>query len=380
MPSPAALALAQDLIRRPSITPTDAGALDVLGAALERLGFSLRRMQFGAVDNLFAVRGSGGPHLCFAGHTDVVPPGDGAAWSVDPFAGVVREGKLYGRGAADMKGAIACFVAALEGFSPRAGTISLLITGDEEGPALDGTAKALAALQADGVRFDHCLIGEPTSEAQIGDVVKVGRRGSYNAVIEAEGRQGHAAYPQLALNPLPPLLDLLNLLRSHALDEGAPGFEASNLQITSIDVANPAQNVIPARASAKFNVRFNTHHTGESVGAWIESLRLQAASAHPQARLRVTGRATGEAFYSTPGPFAEIVCAAAGEIAGAAPRVTTSGGTSDARFLHKACPVAELGLLNQTAHKVDEAVPLADLEALQRIYRRVLELYFDRFG
>lgn len=370
--------LAQALIRCASVTPEDAGALGVLEEALKPLGFVCRRMKFGEVDNLFATRGSGAPHLMFAGHTDVVPVGDAASWSVDPFAATIREGALVGRGACDMKGAIAAFVAALPPAQQR-GTISLLITGDEEGPAIHGTKPVLEALAQEGVRFDHCLVGEPTSDQSFGDIIKNGRRGSLNAVVRVDGVQGHVAYPEKTLNPVPILMDLLDALRAKTLDNGAPGFDPSNLEVTTIDVGNPAHNVIAAHAAAKFNIRFNSNHTGESLLAWIESERAAIAGKHPRARISIEARATGEAFYSPPGAFTDLLLAAVESVTGRKPALSTSGGTSDARFIHAYCPVAEFGVLNDMAHKVDEFTMVDDLRALAAIYAKVIEDYFAKF-
>jgi succinyl-diaminopimelate desuccinylase len=372
--------LAQALIRCASVTPADAGALDVLEAVLKPLGFACRRMTFGAVGNLYAKRGQGRPHLCFAGHTDVVPPGDATSWRADPFAARIVEDKLIGRGAADMKGAIAAFAAALGATpQPPKGAISLLITGDEEGPAVDGTKRVLDTLTAEGEHFDHCLVGEPTSGARLADTVKTGRRGSYNAVIIVEGKQGHVAYPELALNPVNVLLDLVADLRAWRLDEGAQGFDPSHLEVTSIDVGDGPHNMIPAQARAKFNIRFNANHTGASLRAALEERRAAAAARAPGARITLEGRATGEAFYSTPGAFAALVLDAAEALTGRRPALSTSGGTSDARFIQALCPVVELGLSNDTAHKVDEFVPVEDVRTLARIYAKIIEDYFARF-
>lgn len=373
------LPLAQALIRCRSVTPTDDGALDVLGSALADLGFTLHRMRFGEVDNLYARWGDGGRNFCFAGHTDVVPVGDMAAWSVPPFDANVQDGWLIGRGAADMKAAIAAFAAAagdcIRDGAAR-GSISFLITGDEEGPAIDGTRRALDALVARGERIDHCLVGEPTSVDWVGDVVKNGRRGSLNGVVTATGRQGHVAYPHLAANPVSALLDLLQALRARVLDDGAQGFDPSNLEVTSVDVGNAAHNVIPARAQAKFNIRFNTHHSGSALLDWIEAQRAQIAAAHPNVTIAIEARATGEPFYTAPGELTDILRAAVRNATGRDATLSTSGGTSDARFIKDVCPVAELGLQNATAHMVDERVRVDDVHQLADIYRRVLDAYF----
>jgi succinyl-diaminopimelate desuccinylase len=378
------LPLAQALMRRRSVTPVDDDVLAVLSDALERLGFRVKRYRFGAVDNLYARRGETGPNFCFAGHLDVVPPGDVSAWASDPFAAEVRDGKLYGRGAADMKAAIAAMVASVAQFDEMAGdkpgSISFLITLDEEGPAIDGTTKLLDAITADGERIDHCIVGEPTSVTDLADTVKNGRRGSLNAVITVTGKQGHVAYPKLAVNPVNALLDMIHHLRRRILDSGAPGFDASNLEITSIDVGNVAHNVIPAQAAAKFNVRFNTHHTGAQLLEWIEECRQRTLRSAPGADIRVEARATGEPFYTTPGPFTDLIAAAARETLGRAPELSTSGGTSDARFIKDFCPVAELGLQNATAHMIDEHVRVDDVRDLAKLYAAILTRYFAPAG
>lgn len=371
------LPLAQALIRCASITPIDAGAMGVAGAALEKLGFRVKRYRFGAVENLYARLGDAAPNFCFAGHLDVVPPGDG--WSVDPFAADVRDGMLIGRGAADMKGAIAAMIAGVETHlaaqgRPR-GSISFLITGDEEGPAQDGTKPLLAAIAREGETLDHCLVGEPTSEERVGDVIKNGRRGSFNVVITMEGRQGHVAYPKRAINPVTPLLETLHALKTRKLDDGAPGFDPSNLEVTTIDVGNPAHNVIAARATAKLNIRFNTHHSGDALMAWIEET-ARAAAARVGARVSFSISSRSEPFYTEPGAFTDLIAAAARETLGVAPALATTGGTSDARFIKDYCPVAELGPRNATAHMVDEQIAVEDLRALARCYADVLRRYF----
>jgi succinyl-diaminopimelate desuccinylase len=372
--------LARELVRCPSVTPADAGALDVLGGELKRLGFRVRRFRFEEVDNLYARLGEAAPNLCFAGHTDVTPAGDADAWSADPFGGDIRDGFLWGRGAVDMKGAIAAMVAAVEAHlsaygAPR-GSISFLITGDEEGPAINGARALLPAIAAEGEKLDHCLIGEPTSGAALADTVKNGRRGSLNARIFARGVQGHVAYPEKAKNPLPALMDLLQKLRARRLDDGAPGFQPSNLEVTSIDAGNPAHNVIPAAAEARLNIRFNTAQSGAALHRWIDTQVARAAEASGvafEARIAVTG----EAFLTPPSDFTDLIVAAAAEITGRAAALSTTGGTSDARFIKDYCPVAELGLRNATAHKVDECAAVEDIRALARIYAAVLRRYFN---
>jgi len=360
--------LAQALIRHASVTPADDGAQALLAGWLTQLGFRVTHLPFGTTPNLYAEIGAGAPHLCFAGHTDVVPPGDD--WTAPPFAGDIHDGVVIGRGAVDMKGAIAAFVAAtamhLVDNAPR-GTISLLITGDEEGPALDGTVRVLSWLEEHGKRPDFCLVGEPTNPVRLGEVVKIGRRGSMNASIIVHGRQGHAAYPQRADNPNHRLVRILATLAAETLDEGTEWFEPSSLQITSIDVGNAATNVIPARASARLNIRFNDHHTGASLTEWLRA-RIAAEAVHFELDVAVSG----EAFLTQPGPAVERLCAAIASVTGIEPRLDTGGGTSDARFITRLCPVAEFGLVGATMHQSDERVPVAELRDLAAIYRAVL--------
>ncbi len=359
------LPLAQALLRCPSVTPLDAGAQDLLAAELTGLGFSVTRLKFGAIENLFAERGTKGAHLCFAGHTDVVPPG-GAAWRHEPFGGNVDGDVLYGRGACDMKGAIAAFVAAAAE-ADETQKLSLLITGDEEGEALDGTVKVLGWMQEHGKIPDFCIVGEPTCKVKLGDVVKIGRRGSLNAVITVHGRQGHAAYPHLADNPVHKLLPALAAMAAHKLDAGTKWFEPSSLQVTSVDVGNPAHNVIPAQATAKLNIRFNDVHNEASLSDWLtETLALYA----PLADLKI--HCSGEAFLTVPGPQVDRLTAAILSATGMTPKLDTGGGTSDARFIARFCPVAEFGLVGSTMHQADEAVPVAALRQLAEIYRGII--------
>jgi succinyl-diaminopimelate desuccinylase len=376
------VALAQDLIRCPSVTPLEAGALDLLEDVLGGLGFTCHRLVFeeegsAPVDNLYARLGSEAPNFCFAGHSDVVPLGDLAAWSVDPFAAEIRGAHLIGRGAVDMKGAIAAFIAGLARFLQAKdggfkGSISLLITGDEEDVAINGTRKVLAWLADRGEKLDLCLVGEPTSDQHLGDTVKIGRRGSMNGRLQVRGIQGHTAYPQLADNPLHHLVRMLSPLIDEPLDEGTEHFPPSNLQITSIDVGNKTTNVIPAMGSAAFNCRFNNLYSSAEIERWVrERLDREGAS------YDLTFQVSGEAFLSPPGLLSDLVSAAVTRVTGRQPALSTTGGTSDARFIKDHCPVAELGLLNATAHKVDEAVSLADLRTLTDIYREVLTSYFS---
>ncbi|MFO1118625.1 MAG: succinyl-diaminopimelate desuccinylase [Rhodospirillales bacterium] len=379
--SPDPLDLARALIRCPSVTPEDAGALSVLEAALLPLGFACERMRFeeagtAPVDNLWVRLGDGEPGFCFAGHTDVVPPGDRALWNVDPFGGVVRDGRLWGRGAADMKAAIACFVAAAGRFLRSGGlngggSISLLITGDEEGPAVNGTKKMLARLAERGERLGVCLVGEPTNPEILGEMIKIGRRGSLNAWITVHGVQGHSAYPHLADNPISRLIQLLARLDTEPLDAGSAHFPPSSLVITSVDVGNPATNVIPACATARLNVRFNDLHTGEDICRRLAERRAAAGDG-----IDVRFEISGESFLYPPGSLSRGVAAAVRTVTGREPVFSTTGGTSDARFIKDFCPVCEFGMAGATAHKVDENVALADIEALTRIYEAVLRGYF----
>jgi len=361
--------LAQALIRCRSVTPADAGAQDVLAVALEHLGFRVERLRYGAIENLFARLGDGGPHLCFAGHTDVVPAGaDG--WQHDPFGGAIDGGVLHGRGACDMKGAIAAFVAGVAAHlrtGALAGSISLLITGDEEGVATDGTVRVLDWMEANEQIPDFCLVGEPTCPARLGDVIKIGRRGSLNARIAIHGVQGHVAYPQRADNPAHRLVRALAALTAAPLDAGSAWFEPSSLQITSIDIGNTATNVIPATASAALNIRFNDRHTGESLSAWLRAVLAQHAE-----RFDLDIAISGESFLTQPGPLVDTLRGAIRRETDIDPRLDTGGGTSDARFIARFCPVAEFGLIGATMHQVDERVPLAELRDLARIYAGVV--------
>ncbi|MBV9994010.1 MAG: succinyl-diaminopimelate desuccinylase [Caulobacteraceae bacterium] len=376
---PDAVELAQALIRRPSVTPADAGAMDLVEEALRALGFACRRMRFGEIENLYARRGTARPNLCFAGHTDVVPAGDAAAWSADPFAARIDGGVLYGRGAADMKGAIAAFVTAAGGAlgaGEVTGSLSLLITGDEEGEAVCGTKAVVERLRAEGEAIDHCLVGEPTSAAELGDMIKIGRRGSLNAWLTVEGSPGHVAYPGRAANPVPVLIRLLSALQARRLDEGYAQFQPSNLEITTVDVGNPAANVIPARAAARLNIRFNPNHTGASLAEWIRAETAKAA-ADFAGRIDVRTHASGEAFLTPPGAFTELVAGAVAKAAGRRPELSTTGGTSDARFIRDLCPTVELGLVGASMHGIDEQAPLADIRQLALIYRELIRRYFE---
>ncbi len=364
------VALAQALIRCASITPADDNAQATLADALTALGFTIHALAFNATPNLLAIRGKGSPHFCFAGHTDVVPPG--SFWRHPPFEAVIDAATLYGRGACDMKGAIAAFTAAVAGTPvPPNGTISLLITGDEEGPARDGTVRVLAWMAERGLIPDLCLVGEPTNARALGDTIKIGRRGSLNAALTIHGTQGHAAYPQRADNPNHRLIAALSALTTHRLDEGTVHFEPSSLQVTSIDVGNTAANVIPADAQARLNIRFNDRHTGARLTAWLHETIAPHA---PRYALDVA--VSGEAFLTAPGAFTRMLGACVREVTGITPTLDTGGGTSDARFFSAYCPVAEFGLVGASMHRIDEHVPLADLHALSEIYARLLRAVF----
>jgi succinyl-diaminopimelate desuccinylase len=362
------VALAQALIRCNSVTPADGGAQDVLAAALEGLGFTIWRLPFGTTPNLFARRGTGMPHFCFAGHTDVVPAG--GAWTSGPFDGEVRDGVLIGRGACDMKGAIAAFVAAIPATPASDASISLLITGDEEGPATDGTIKVLEWMAANGHVPDFCLVGEPTNPSHLGEVIKIGRRGSINLVVTVHGTQGHVAYPNAVDNPVHRLVRALGALTAAPLDAGSDWFEPSTLQVTSVDVGNAATNVVPASAQARLNIRFNDHHTGRGLEAWVRATVARYAE-----RFEVEAVVSGESFLTKPGPSVDRLQAAIGRVCGHTPRLDTGGGTSDARFITRFCPVAEFGLVGATMHQIDEQVPVTELHALTDAYRAVLAAF-----
>jgi len=375
--------LAQNLIRCPSVTPKDEGALDVLEAALKPVGFICHRLRFeqegtAPVDNLYARIGTDGPNFCFAGHTDVVPPGDTALWRHDPFAGEIQGGTLYGRGAVDMKSAIAAFAHAAErhlaGGAPK-GSISLLITGDEEGSAVNGTAKVLDWLKQRGETLSHCIVGEPTATARAGDTLKFGRRGSLTTRATVRGVQGHVGYPAKARNPIPAMAALVRRLSSHVLDEGTEHFEPSTLSFTTVDVGNPAGNVIPAEARAQFNIRFNDSQTPEGLKIWITG-EADPVVTQTGCDIEFQFDLGANAFLTEPGAFVSLVADAAGEVLDARPALSTTGGTSDARFIKAHCPVVELGLPGGTMHKTDECVPVAEIRLLSDVYKAVLDRYF----
>jgi succinyl-diaminopimelate desuccinylase len=374
--------LAQELIRCASVTPADAGALDRLEAALTALGFACHRLRFEEagtppIENLYARLGAEAPHFCFAGHTDVVPAGEG--WQHDPFAAEIKDGFLYGRGAADMKSAIAAFVAAaqrtISSGVPK-GSISLLITGDEEGPAINGTPKMLAWLKERGETIDHCVVGEPTSVAEAGDTLKIGRRGSINFKLTVTGLQGHVGYPQKAKNPIPVLAELVTQLTAHTLDKGNAHFDPSTLAFTSMDVGNDTTNVIPGEARAAFNIRFNDRHTAGSLINWVKDRAAQVAQ-RSGCRIDVAAQVSGTSFLTTPGKFTQLVSDTVARVTGIAPVFSTSGGTSDARFIKDFCPVVELGLAGATMHKTDECVAVAQIATLTDIYAALLKAYFE---
>ena len=380
-----ALALAQALIRCRSVTPEEGGALTLLESVLRPAGFTCHRLTMTEpgtpdVENLYARIGTEAPHLCFAGHTDVVPVGEEAAWTRPPFGGVIEDGILYGRGAADMKGGISCFLtAALDYLKAngglKRGSLSFLITGDEEAASINGTAKVLDWIKARGETLDACVVGECTSGAALGDEIKIGRRGSLTAELIVLGKQGHAAYPQLADNPIPKLARMIDRLCSTPLDAGTANFQPSSVQATVISVPNTVSNVIPALARALINVRYNNLHSRPGIEAWMRE-RCDAVASEMDARYTVKFSGTGDVFLTEPGPLVATMSEAVRTVTGATPALTTNGGTSDARFIYAFCPVIELGLRNATAHQVDEQVPVADIEALTRIYRRFIETYY----
>jgi succinyl-diaminopimelate desuccinylase len=384
-----ALAIAQDLIRCPSVTPADAGALGVLENLLKANGLAVHRVTFSEpgtadIDNLYARIGTSTPHITFAGHTDVVPPGDETAWSFGAFSGEVKDGFLYGRGAVDMKGGIACSVAAVlqyladHGGRPQAdgrGSISFLITGDEEDISVNGTVKLLQWAAARGEKFDHCVLGEPSNQEVLGDCIKVGRRGSQSGTLYVDGLQGHVAYPQRASNPVPDISRLIVALSDEPLDHGSAQFQASNLEFTSVDVGNTASNVIPGQARAKFNIRYNDLHTQEGLRKLVEERLAKATGNRIRARI-VWEPSNSNVFVTKPGAFTDLAVAAIEKVTGRKPELSTTGGTSDARFVASYCPVIEFGLVGQTMHQINERAAVSDLEKLTKIYRGILDRYF----
>ncbi|MFY9899920.1 MAG: succinyl-diaminopimelate desuccinylase [Xanthobacteraceae bacterium] len=378
------VAIARDLIRCRSVTPDEAGALAYLQDLLTRAGFEAHRAVFAEpgtapVDNLYARIGTSRPNLLFAGHTDVVPPGNEGAWSHPPFAGEIADDRLYGRGAVDMKGGIACFVAAAldhlaaNGGKPE-GSLSFLITGDEESVAVNGTVKLLKWAAERGETFDHCILGEPSNVEVLGDTIKAGRRGSLNGTLIVSGRQGHVAYPERADNPIRGLVTLIAALQA-PLDEGSEHFSPSHLEFTSVDVGNTTVNLIPGEARARFNIRYNDRHSQTALKTLIEQ-RAKAAAAG-RVRYSIEWQpSNADVFVTKPGSFTELAVAAIAEITGRQPKLSTSGGTSDARFIKDYCPVLEFGLVGQTMHQTDECAPVQDLRTLTAIYRRIIEKYF----
>lgn len=379
------LEIARSLIRCPSVTPEEAGALAHAAHLLGPAGFDVHRPVFSApgtpdVANLYARIGTGGRCLVFAGHTDVVPPGDAAAWRHDPFGGVVEDGLLYGRGAVDMKGGVAAALAAALAFVAErgpdfGGRVAFLLTGDEEGPAVNGTVRLLDWARERGERFDHCVLGEPTNPERLGDVIKIGRRGSLTGRLAVRGRQGHVAYPHLALNPIPPLARIVAALSAEPLDAGTEAFDPSNLEWTSVDVGNPATNVVPETARAVFNVRFNDRWDAATLAAEIRR-RVEAAAGGAAFDLGFDP-SNSPTFLTKPDGFVALVADAVLAETGIRPSLSTSGGTSDARFIKDHCPVVEFGLVGRTMHAIDECVAVADLARLAAIYRRLLDAYFD---
>jgi succinyl-diaminopimelate desuccinylase len=376
--------LAQALIRCRSVTPVEGGALTLLESVLQPAGFTCHRLtmtEAGTADvqNLYARLGTGAPHLCFAGHTDVVPVGEESRWSHPPFGAEITEGILYGRGAADMKGGVACFVAAaldyIQAGGLKRGSISFLITGDEEGAGINGTVKVLEWMKAKGEVVDGCLVGEPTSSQVVGDELKIGRRGYLNAEVIVHGKQGHSAYAHRADNPLPKLARIIDRLSSTPMDAGTARFQPSSVQATIVSVPNTATNVIPGTALANFNIRYNDLHTRAGVEAWVKA-QCDGAAKETGAQYSLRFFGIGDVFLTEPGPLVDTMRGAVQAVTGRAAALTTNGGTSDARFIYRHCPVIELGLVNATVHQVDERVPLADLLTLTQVYRRFIQDYF----
>jgi len=376
------VSLTADLIRCPSVTPEEGGAIELLERLLEMNGFSCTRITRGQVSNLFAKWGSGknGRVFGFNGHTDVVPVGDLSSWSVDPFGAEVKEGFLYGRGATDMKSGVAAFVAAAIDFvnnNPPDGSVIITITGDEEGDAEDGTAAILDWMKQNGEKIDHCLVGEPTSPSKMGEMMTIGRRGSMTAKVIATGVQGHSAYPDRAKNPILAMVKLLDILASHQLDTGTEHFDPSTLAITSVDTGNKASNVIPASTTATINIRFNDSHSGSSLISWLEE-EIDKVSAEYGIQFKTDFKITGESFITPPGELSELISEAVKKELGVQPKLSTTGGTSDARFIKNICPVTEFGLVGKTMHAIDERVEINQINQLKEIYTRILEAYFEK--
>lgn len=376
---------AKEIMSCSSVTPENAGSLEVMEKALKPMGFEYHRMVFteegtGDVDNLYARRGKGGKNLCFAGHVDVVDPGDIADWKVNPFEPQIIDGKLYGRGAVDMKGAIACWVAAVSEFleeNPDSDkSLSFLITGDEEGPAINGTIKMLDWLEERNEKLDDCIVGEPTNPTKFGEMIKIGRRGSVNFYLTIHGTQGHVAYPQLAENPISIMVNLLHRLDHHLLDNGNDHFDPSNLEITTIDVDNGTENLIPAKIYARFNIRFNDEYSSKQLIEMAEKFLSEEIGKGKSATYDLRTRVSGESFITKPGHLSDVVAGGVEDIHGEMPELSTTGGTSDARFIKNVCPVVECGLVNATAHKVDEHIAVEDVYLLTKAYKKMIERYF----
>jgi len=385
MPASNPVAILQDLIRCASVTPDEGGALSYLEALLGKAGFTCQRLKFSEegtpdVDNLFARFGTASPHLCFAGHTDVVPPGDETKWTHPPFAAEIADGKLYGRGATDMKGSVAAFAtaaldyAAQKGVKP--GSISFLITGDEEGPAINGTVKVLQWMKDNGHVPDHCIVGEPSCVDKLGDTIKIGRRGSINFTVTVDGKAAHAAYPHKGDNPIPKLARFIDRVANLRLDDGNEFYDPSSLAVTSFDVGNPAVNVIPSNAVAKFNIRFSNEHSVTSLQALIDA-QADAVKAELGGAWTITSISGADAFITQPGAFVGLVQDAVSEETGVLPKLSTSGGTSDARFIRNYCPVLEFGPTNATIHQTDEHIDVEELKKTAKIYRRIIDAYFN---
>lgn len=373
------LTLTKALINCASVTPIDAGAMDLVQNILEDLGFTCTRLKFEDIENLYARRGTLSPNLCFAGHTDVVPEGAHADWKTPPFAADISQNVLTGRGCVDMKGAIAAWIAAVSRLSGQKGSLSFLITGDEEGVALNGTKRVVAWLKEKGEIIDHCIVGEPSSKDQLGDMIKVGRRGSINTNFVVTGVQGHVAYPHRALNPIPILVDMMNALKSRVLDDGYEQFPPSNLEITNFDVGNTATNVIAQSAKGRINIRFNPSHKGQELADWMSDLANDFAE-KTGAKIEVTSAISGEAFLTQSGPFSDLLLEVIKSKLNQDADCSTTGGTSDARFIRELCPVIEFGLVGQTMHMVNECVPVDDLFRLSQTYQAFIEAYFSKFA
>lgn len=372
--------LTQQLLRCPSVTPMDAGTLAIVSEFLLARGFFIERLDSNDVSNLYARLGSNSPHLCFVGHTDVVPPGDLSRWSVDPFKGEIRDDKLYGRGVVDMKGGIGAYLAAidayLEQYSSPTGSISVLLTTDEEGPALDGVQYVVDQFKARREKIDACLVGEPSNTQKVGDTIKIGRRGSLNAAITVQGKSGHVAYPHLAKNPIKTLLKYLQALLQPPLDAGVANFDPSNLEITSIDVGNPTRNVIPMEATAKFNIRYNPLHTFKTLSQYLQDKAAECGLSRDGITHTLELKSSGDAFICQDKDLQTLVSEAVFAVTGLKPELSTSGGISDARFIKEICPVIEFGLVNATAHHIDEHISINEINILTNVYKEVLVRFF----